>query len=122
MKRSLKNSSLRIFALAVCTVPATVATLSCFPVWKTRSSGALLCGFTVLLLLVCAYPLVKAVKRFFNAPSVFTVWLLLFLGFMLVQSIAYEMTVISFVGMVSNLAGAFLFKLSRRGVNNEKLS
>ena len=113
MKYSAKNLLLRTFALAVCTLPAAIATLCYFPIWKSRSSGSLLSGFTVLLLLVCAYPTVKAIKRLFRTPSVFTVWLLLFLGFSLVKSIAYEMTVISFVGMISNMIGALLFKLSR---------
>ena len=116
MNLSYKRLLLRIFAIAICTIPAAIATLNYFPIWKNRSSGALLSGFTVLMLLVCSYPLVKAIKRLFSTPSVFTIWLLLFVGFTLLKNIAYEMTVISFVGMVSNLIGAFLFKLSRREV------
>ena len=119
MKRSLKALSLRLFALLVCTVPPIIATLSYFPIWRARGEGAALSGFTVLLLLISAYPLVKAVKRLLSSPSVFTVWLLLFLTFLIIRSIAYEMTVISFVGFVSNLIGACIFKITQRGSENE---
>lgn len=122
MTSAFKRLFLRLFAIAVCTVPPVIATLTFFPVWKSRGSGALLSGFTVLLLLICAYPLIKALKRALSSPSVFTVWLLLFLGFALIRSIANEMTVISFVGLTSNLIGACIFKLSCRGVKNEKPS
>lgn len=111
---SPKSFFLKLIALLVCIVPTVIATLSYFPVWKSRSSGALLSGFTVLILLICFSPLLKAVKRFLISPSVFTVWLVLFVTLVLIRSIAYEMTVISFVGMISNLFGSLLFKLSRR--------
>jgi hypothetical protein len=39
-------------------------------------------------------------------------WLLIFALFALVRSIADEMTVISFVGFISNSFGAALFKLA----------
>lgn len=119
MNDSLKRAILKLFALLVCTVPPIVATVSYFPVWKGRADGSVLSGFTVLLLLISAYPLLKAMKRLLSSPSVFTVWLLLFLTFLLIRSIAYEMTVISFVGLISNLIGACLFKISRREVKNE---
>ena len=122
MTSSFKRHLLRLTALAVCTVPPIVATVTFFPVWKNKGGGALLSGFTVLLLLVCAYPLFKALKRALRSPSVFTVWLLLFLLFSLIRRIADEMTVISFVGLTSNVIGACLFKLSYRGVKNEKPS
>ena len=122
MKVTLKRLLLRLLALAICTLPPIIATLSFFPVWKNRGGGAVLSGFAVLLLLICAYPLIKSLKRALSSPSVFTVWLLLFLIFALVRSIADEMTVVSFVGLTSNIIGACLFKLSYRGVNDEKHS
>ena len=105
---------LKLFALLVCTLPVTIATLSYFPVWKNRGSGAVLSGFTVLILIICFYPTVRAVKKLLTSPSVFGVWLFLFIIFSLIKSIVFEITVISFVGMISNLLGSLIYKLSER--------
>lgn len=113
MTRSPKALIVKLFALAISTLPVAIATLSYFPVWKNRGIGALISGFTVFLLLICFYPFVKAIKRFFKSPSIFTIWLLLFILFSIVDSIAYEMTVISFVGMISNFLGSVIFKIAR---------
>ncbi len=115
MKHSTKASIIRLIGLAVCIIPVAAATLSYFPVWKQRGSGELLSGFTVLLLILCIFPLIKAIKHLLRSPSIFTLWLFSFLLFMLVDSIASEMTVISFVGAVSNFIGGILFKIARKG-------
>lgn len=117
MKSSSKAFMMRLVGLIICIVPVAIATLSYFPVWKTRGSGALLSGFTVFLLIICIYPIIKAIKRLLKSPSVFTVWLFLFIIFMLIDSIAYEMTVISFVGAVSNFIGAILLGLAKKRTN-----
>lgn len=113
MTRSPKALILKLFALALSTLPVAIATLSYFPIWKSRGVSALLSGFTVFLLLICFYPLIKVIKRFFKSPSVFTIWLLLFILFSVVDSIAYEITVISFVGMISNFLGSVTFRIAR---------
>ena len=116
MTRSFKGIMLKCLGLAVCTIPVAAATLSYFPIWHTKGSGELVSGFCIFLLVLCIYPLIKAVKHFLKSPSVFTVWLLLFLLFMLLESIAHEMTVISFVGAVSNLIGGIIFRIARKEV------
>lgn len=112
MNQRLKFLLLNLFALILCTVPVIIATLSYFPLWKERGSGAVLSGFTVFVLLLCIYPLFKLLKMLFRSPSVWMGWLLIFALFALVRSIADEMTVISFVGFISNSFGAVLFKLA----------
>ena len=42
------------------------------------------------------------------------VWLVLFVLFFMLSKIANEMTVISFVGFVSNVTGAILFYIAKR--------
>lgn len=120
--RSPKTFLLKLFAIAVCTIPVAAVTLSYFPIWKSRGSGALLSGFTVFLLIICFSPISKAIKNYLKSPSVFNIWLILFMVFMIIKSIAYEMTVISFVGMISNLVGSIIFKLCDKEVKNEELS
>ena len=109
------QSRIAYFAgLAVSVIPPVIATLSYFPLWKERGSGAVLSGFAVILLLICAVPIFRTLGRFFKTPAAYLVWLMLFLLFWVVSAIADEMTSICFVGFISNAAGAVLFRLSER--------
>lgn len=120
MTRSSKALLLRAAALIISVVPVAAVTLNYFPIWRERGSGTLISGFTVFLIVLCIYPILKAIKHVLRSPSVFMMWLFLFTVFMLIDSIAYEMTVISFVGTVSNLIGGILFKLAKRGIKHEE--
>ena len=116
MRHSFKGIMLNSLGLTVCIVPVAIATLSYFPIWQTRGTGELVSGFYVFLLILCIYPLIKAIKHFIKSPSVFSVWLLLFILFLLLENIAHEMTVISFVGALSNLIGGIIFRIARKEV------
>lgn len=99
--------------------PAAV-TLSYFPLWQSEGSGTVLSGFALFLILICAIPIFKLLKKILATPSAPLVWLIIFIFFMLFSRIAEEVTVISFFGAISNLVGALLFKIARRGGVNEK--
>jgi hypothetical protein len=106
---------LYLLGLTVSVVPPALAALSYFPIWQERGSGAVVSGFTLLLLLIAIIPILKSIKRLLSSAASYTVWLFIYLLFMLMASIADEMTVISLVGFISNIIGAVLFKLSERG-------
>ena len=101
-------------ALILSTLPPILATLSYFPLWQNRGSAAALSGFALVLLLICASPIFKLIRRIFESPSVMLVWLFIFLAFFALKSIADEVTVIAFVGFISNTVSAFLFKIAKR--------
>ncbi len=107
------NIFLHIIALLIAIVPATACTLSYFPLWG-ESSGVRLNGAVALLLVIAFMPLCKLLYRILKSPSVTTVWFLLFLLFFSLSRIADEMTVISFVGFISNLISSVLFRIARR--------
>ena len=109
-----KFYAVTVFALALSTLPAIFTTLAYFPLWRERGTGAFLSGFTLVLLLVAIAPIFKLVRRMLASPSILFVWLFLFLTFFLLKSIADEMTVIAFVGLISNTAAALLFKFAER--------
>lgn len=98
-------------SLLLSTLPVTVCTLCYFPLWKTGGSLRMLSGFTALLLVLCALPLYRAVKKLLFSPGVWVMWLFAFLLFLLLSEIAEEMTVIAATGTVGNLLGALLWKL-----------
>lgn len=98
-----------------------LATLSCFPLWRARGAQAVLAGGTLLLLALCALPLWKSLKALFRSPSVWSLWLLLWMFFTLVQSIATEMCMICLFGLLGNLLGALCFRASKkRGARDDE--
>lgn len=112
--RLTKRIILSFLGVLFSTMPPTVATLCFFPLWINKGSTAVLCGFTLLILVACALPGYKAIKRLLHSPASYTLWLIFFVAFLLLSKIADEMTVISFVGLISNLVGAIFFKLSEK--------
>ena len=107
-------SALKMLGLAVSIIPPVLAILMYFPIWRCMGAEKMLSGFAVLLLLIAHAPLLKYVKSRLSATSSYTVWLVIFLVFLIVSSIAEEMKVISFVGFVSNILGALIMRLSER--------
>lgn len=101
-------------AIAASVLPPLIAVISYFPVWQHRGGGAVLSGFTALLLVMCAAPLLKLLRRMLNSPSAWMMWLMAFALFSALSNIAREMVVISFTGTLSNLVGALLFRAASR--------
>ncbi len=115
-RRALFVSLGLIFSVA----PPLSAILLYFPIWTDRGGGAVLSGFTLLLLLLAFTPLFKMAKSMLRSPSAYAMWFIVFLLFFMLSKIADEMTVISFVGFIGNLIGSFFFKAANRKENKEK--
>ncbi len=115
--RKIANIFLHIFGFALCVLPPIICTLFYFPLWS--ESAKALSGGVLLLALVSAIPVFKLLKKHFESPASYTVWLFLFIIFFALSKIAAEMTVISFVGFISNALGALMFRMARRKTENE---
>lgn len=115
MKKYVPTDSpiLYLTGLALSTVPPIVAVLSYFPFWRAASDGSTVCGFTLLLILLAGRPLYKHLRAHFASPASYTLWFAVFIAFLALSRIADEVTVIAFVGFVSNLAAAVSFKMSK---------
>lgn len=118
-KRKYSAFLLYVLALFMSVVPVTVCILLYFPLWRRAGSGAVISGAVLILLLVAFVPLIRAIKTYFKSPSAYMIWFCSFILFLLLSNIAKDMTVISFVGFVSNLIGASLFKLAKRRTESE---
>lgn len=105
---------LRLAGLVLSVLPPALATLSCFPLWRERGGGALLSGFTLLLLLFSILPLWRYLKAALASPAAWMLWGVLFLLFFFLSKIADEMAMIALVGFLSNLAGALAFRIAGR--------
>ena len=109
------NLGLHILGILLCVVPPAVCTLLYFPLWKISGYAYCIAGGTALLLVICLLPLYKLIIRATKSASSYLLWLIMFLLFVALSKIGEQMTVISFVGFISNLAGAICFKLGRIG-------
>ena len=111
---------LHILGILLCVVPPAVCTLLYFPFWKSLGYTQCIAGGGALILALCLLPLYKLIIKATKSASSYVMWLIMFLLFAALSKIGEQMTVISFVGFISNLAGAVCFKLGKRGrVDNE---
>lgn len=115
MYSSKKCFVLKLLGLLISVIPPFIATISYFPIWRERGAETVLSGLSLLLLLISAIPLFKAIKNALRSPSAPLVWFFVFITFFALSKIAEDVTVIAFTGFISNLVGAFLFRLSRKG-------
>ena len=106
--------SLHSVGFLLCIVPPAVCTLMYFPLWKEVGYESCIAGGAALLLVLALIPLYKLIRKGLASYSSYLMWLLLFLLFLGLSRIADEMTVISFVGFVSNLLGAICFYFAKR--------
>lgn len=115
----MRKILLTLVGVVISTLPVMLCTLSYLPIWQERGAGATLSGFTFLVVVACFMPLFKLLKRLLASPAAHTMWFLFFVLFFALSKIADEMTVISFVGFVSNLIGAAIFKMARIGTEQK---
>ena len=114
-----KRYLLTLLALAVSTLPVLICAALYFPVWSNRSAGATLSGLGLIIALLAAVPLYRFIRRHISSISAPMLWFILFAIFFALERIAQEMTVIAFVGFVSNLLGAVIFRLAHRRERDE---
>ena len=114
-----KRILLTLTALAVSVLPPLLAALSYFPLWKERGAAALLSGWSLLLVILAASPILRFIRERLRSPSAWCVWLALFILFSALSAIAAEMKVISLIGFISNIFGAYLFKLAEAGESED---
>ena len=100
--------------LAFCIIPVAVSIFSYFPLWIAREDASILSGLTLLLLCAAFVPLIKYLGQLLKSASAPLMWFILFAAFFLLSKIADEVTVIAFVGFISNLIGSVVFKLAKR--------
>ena len=104
----MKPASLKLkiffyaLGLIFCIAPPTVAILSFFPFWLGVGEAKVASGFVLLLCVIAHVPLLKAIKRLLRSEASYLMWLIIFLLFLMLEAIAFEMTVISFVDMEGN--------------------
>ena len=105
---------LHILGFLLCILPPAICTLSYFPLWREVGYESCIAGGAAILLILCALPIYKLIKRMLTSYSSYLLWLVLFLLFFALSRIADQMTVISLVGFIGNLLGAICFFIAKR--------
>ena len=90
------------------------ATLSQFPLWVERSSGATISGLFLLFALVSVIPLFRWLKEKFSTPSAKLLWTILFVALYALRAIIDEMVIIALVGMIANYVGDVLYAVGEK--------
>ena len=111
MRRETVGKILKVTALIIDVVGPLGATLTQFPVWIDRSAGATVSGLFVFFALLSAIPFFKQIKAYFKSPSAWVMWTVIFVVFVILNSISDEMIIICGVGMIANIIGAGIHKL-----------
>ena len=101
--------------LAISIIPVTVSIFSYFPIWIAREDASILSGISLILMALAFVPMYKYFRSILRSPSAPVMWLISFILFLLLSRIAHEMTVISFVGLISNLIGSVFFRIAQKG-------
>ncbi|MBO7170926.1 MAG: hypothetical protein J6W28_07105, partial [Clostridia bacterium] len=65
-----------------------------------------------LLLLLCTLPLWRQIKRLLSSPSLWSVWLLLWLFLTLFAPLIQGLTAIAFMGFLGGIPGAICLRLA----------
>lgn len=120
MTSATKGKILCGLALAIDVGVPLAATLSQFPVWVDRSAGATVSGLCLVLMLICCIPFFRQIKEYMKSPSAPVIWAVLFVLFLILESIATEIKVICFFGMLANMLGAALYKIGKNMEEKEK--
>lgn len=109
----MKRTVFTLLGILFSVVPAVVCTLCYFPLWIERGATETVSGLCAFLLILSALPLFRFLKGRIASPSLPLVWGVLFVLVRCLSAIIAQVTVICFVGFLSNLLGACFFRLAR---------
>ena len=114
MKAGRKSLLLRLCG-HLCSVgaPAT-ATICEFPLWIRSGSRETVSGLALIMLILSAVPLFKALKDRLRSPSAFLIWLFIFLIVSSLRPIIDQLYVISLIGLISGTVSVVFYKLAQR--------
>ena len=114
-----KRRLLKAIGYALCVVPATLSALEHFPLWISETKTCLsLLG--VLLLALCLWPFKRGLQKVWKNPSVWMLWLCLYVFLKLTIPLAQGLFAVAGVALPFSLLGAVCFRLSHMGIRERE--
>ncbi len=115
MKRETKGKILKIAALVIDWGVPLIVAITYIPAWVERSTWATVSGLALIIALVCCIPFYKQIwEHFKRSPSACLIWTVLFLVFLVLESIVGEIKIVCFFGALANLIGSVLYRLGNK--------
>lgn len=111
MRNKTKGTIIRWSATALCVGAPLGTTLSQFPVWIATSDRATMSGLFLVLAFICCLPFANQIKAYLKSPAIWVVWSAFLVLFLALRNIIDQMVIVCLVGLISNIAGALLYKL-----------
>ena len=111
MKNTTKGKIIKGAALTIDVVSPLIATICQFPVWVEKSSSATISGVFLVFAFLSCLPFLNQIKTWLKSPSVPVLWCVFLVLFTLLRNIIDQMWIICFVGVISNYAGSFIYKI-----------
>lgn len=107
-----------ILAWAACVLPALIAGVSNLPIVAVKEADTTLTGSFLIVIAVCAYPIMKGVLKALKSPSAWLIlWIitaLLFCVYKIPHDTLGAMCIVFFSAAMGNSVGAVLFYLSEK--------
>jgi phosphatidylserine synthase len=114
MKNTTKGKIIKGCAVGLDVAAPLAATFTQFPLWVEKSSEATMSGLFLIFAFLSALPFIKQIKAYFKSPSVWVVWVILWVLFIVLQNIINEMIIVCFVGVLSNIVGMCIYKIGKK--------
>lgn len=111
MTCATKGKIIKASAVALDVLVPFIVTLTQFPVWIEKSSEATISGIFIVFAFLSCIPFIKQIKKYMKSPSVWVMWVILFILLTCLQAIISEMVIVCFFGAIANTAGAGLYKI-----------
>jgi hypothetical protein len=119
MSRVTKGRLLCLAAILLDVGAPLAATVTFFPAWIEQSATATVSGIFAFLAILSAIPLFRVVINKLKTPSMWMIWLIIFILFFALEHIVSEVKIIALVGFIANLVGAVMFKRGKRLIKEE---
>lgn len=120
ISKKMKGNILKGTAVVLDVGGPLIATMTQFPVWIERSAGATMSGMFVIFALLSAIPAFKVFGAMLKSPSSVLIWSIGLVLLITLRTIVDEMIIICFVGVLSNIIGAGMFKIGEGLCKEEK--
>lgn len=125
MTNKTKGKIFKISAVGLDVIAPLTATITQFPIWVEKSSAATVSGLFLVFAFLSAIPFIKQIKAYLKSPSAWSMWCIFLVLFVALRNIIDQMLIICFVGVISNVCGAGLYKageIVEQKVDETKLS
>lgn len=110
----MRSKVRELLALTVCILPPAAVTLHFFPTWfRVNRVEMVIPGVAVFFLCLAAIPIFRWIWRTLKTPACWMPWVVIWGILELIAPIYQQVRVIVFVGAVSNILGALLFKIGK---------